>query len=203
MVSAFRKNCLLIFLMALLAMPFIVEAPRADEKDDREMEPAPVDRPGHRYLREPGQFKRTLFGFIDPTPDVTSLQFLPKDSYGFVDWVKAISEGLISPKGSLDKDAMVEEALPPGASDNVLIKSKFEFMPDVMFPHSRHTVWLKCGVCHPKIFASKAGETPELSMTGIWKGRFCGRCHDKVAFPIRNCFKCHSVPRQVKTEAAP
>ncbi len=203
MAGAVRKNCLLIFLATLLALSLLPQGLQATEKDDRDMEPAPVDRPGHDYQREPGQFKRTKFGFIDPTPDVTSLKFLPKDSYGFVDWVRSISEGLISPKDSLDKDAKVFEALPPEAADNVLIKSKFEFMPDVMFPHSRHTVWLKCSVCHPQIFASKAGETPDLSMTGIWKGRFCGRCHDRVAFPIRNCFKCHSVPKQVKTDAVP
>ncbi|MBI5235080.1 MAG: hypothetical protein HY886_02395, partial [Deltaproteobacteria bacterium] len=27
------------------------------------------------------------------------------------------------------------------------------------------------------------------------RGQYCGRCHDKVAFPLRNCFKCHSAPR--------
>ena len=158
------------------------------------MDPAPADWPSFDYKREPAQFKRRQNGMIDPTPDVVSLKFLPKDNYGFVDWTKSIRDGLIKPRDSI----LDSQGPPPETSEpapDVVIKSKLDFMPDVLFPHSAHTVWLKCSVCHPKIFKKKAGATP-ITMTGIWKGQFCGRCHDRVAFPTRNCFKCHSVPRQ-------
>jgi len=157
------------------------------------MDPAPVDRPKHDYRREPGQLKLNKYGMIDTTPDVISLEFLPKDRYGFVDWVKALDDGVIAPRESLDKNAPAPDT--KGRFDkDILIRSKMDFMPDVIFPHKQHNDWLKCSVCHPKIFKMKAGETP-ITMVGIWQGEFCGRCHDRVAFPTRNCFKCHSVKK--------
>jgi len=163
--------------------------------EERPMEPPPDERAEYQYKRDPGQLKRTNLGFLDPTPDVVSLSVLPRDDYGFVDWSKAISIGIISPRDSItNTEAPAEPVqIPP----DVLIKSKLDFMPDVIFPHSSHMMWLKCSICHPKIFEEKAGATP-ISMIGIWKGQFCGRCHDRVAFPIRNCFRCHSAPRSRK-----
>jgi len=159
------------------------------------MDPAPADWPDFEYQRAPGEFKRNKYGLIDPSPDVVSLQQLPVDKYGFVDWAKAINDGIISPRESISGKP---QRLGPEDSEkfdgDVLIRSKMKFMPDVIFPHSAHTEWLKCSTCHPGIFKKKAGATP-ITMAGIWKGQFCGRCHDKVAFPTRNCFKCHSVPR--------
>jgi hypothetical protein len=34
------------------------------------------------------------------------------------------------------------------------------------------------------------------SMDGILAGEFCGRCHDKVAFALWVCERCHSVPHE-------
>lgn len=164
---------------------------------DVPMDPAPADRLKFQFKREPGEFKKNKFGLIDPKPDVVSLQFLPKDNYGFVDWGKSLNDGTISPRDSINganPNAAIEEARAFEVGD-ILIKSKLDFMADVIFPHSAHSVWLKCSTCHPKIFKEKAGATP-ITMAGIWKGQFCGRCHDKVAFPTRNCFKCHSAPRK-------
>lgn len=184
-----RKILLPVFGIALLFM-----SPSFSTGQEEEMDPPPADRKDYQFKREPGQFKKDKLGFIDPSPDVVSLTALPKDDYGFVDWTKAINNGIISPK----------EAIPPAADPkpegiesvgDVLIKSKLEFMPDVIFPHSAHTIWLKCSNCHDKIFQRKAGATP-ITMAGIWKGEYCGRCHDKVAFPTRNCFRCHSAPRK-------
>lgn len=159
-----------------------------------EMDPAPADRSTYQYKREPGQLKHTKYGMIDPSPDVISLQFLPKDKYGFVDWMKALDDGVIIPRDSFPGARPLEE---PKDVPDVLIKAKQDFMPDVIFPHSAHSKWLKCSNCHPKIFAEKAGKTP-ISMVGIWKGQFCGRCHDRIAFPTRNCFRCHSAPKTYK-----
>lgn len=159
-----------------------------------DMDPAPAEFDRLGYKRKPGEFKRGPGGLIDPSPDVVSLQNLPLDSYGFVDWTKAIRDGIISPKEKLNGGPAPEGET---NSQDILIRSKLDFMPDVIFPHAAHTEWLKCSTCHPKIFRRKAGATP-ITMAGIWKGQFCGRCHDKVAFPTRNCFRCHSVPRTKK-----
>lgn len=132
-------------------------------------------------------------GIVDPTPDVVSLGSLPKDKYGFIDWSKAIRDRNIAPRDYADKKDGEEQTVE--FSGNVLIKAKMDFMPDVIFPHSAHNMWLECEPCHTKIFAMKAGETP-ISMKAIWQGEYCGRCHDKVAFPLRNCFRCHSAPRR-------
>ena len=158
------------------------------------MDPAPADWPDYEYNRAPGEFKRNRYGIIDPSPDVVSLQQLPVDGYGFVDWGKAITDGIIAPRESINGKPPIRSEDAQAFSGDILIKSRMKFMPDVIFPHSAHTEWLKCSTCHPGIFKKKAGATP-ITMSGIWKGQFCGRCHDKVAFPTRNCFKCHSAPR--------
>lgn len=163
-----------------------------------EMAPAPADWPNYDYVRKPGELKYNKYGMIDPTPDVVSLTFMPVDKYGFVDWVKAINDGVIAPKDSLPGVTSHLKPIDLQTNDsNILIRSKMPFMPDVIFPHAQHNAWLKCSACHPKIFKEKAGGN-NISMAAIWKGQFCGRCHDRVAFPTRNCFKCHSVPRSAK-----
>ena len=190
-----RKTVLkYLFMVSLLALAAAARAGDGLSQINPPMDPAPDERPFYSYKREPGQLKHDKYGMIDPTPDVISLKYLPTDRYGFVDWMKALNEGIIAPRDAFPGNKPVVD--PKGIPD-VLIKAKLDFMPDVIFPHSSHEKWLKCGICHPKIFAEKAGKTP-ISMVGIWKGRFCGRCHDRVAFPTRNCFRCHSAPKKYK-----
>lgn len=182
-------------LKALLIAGFIVFGASQTFEAFAAMDPAPADWPDFDYQRAPGEFKRNKYGIIDPSPDVISLQQLPVDKYGFVDWAKAINDGIISPRESISgKPPRLSPEDSEKFDGDILIRSKMKFMPDVIFPHSAHTEWLKCSTCHPRIFKKKAGAT-QITMAGIWKGQFCGRCHDKVAFPTRNCFKCHSVPR--------
>lgn len=185
------KSALTIALFLSVLLP-----PCSARGESLSMDPAPADRPFLEQLRKPGEIKKDKYGLLDPTPDVISLTHLPKDLYGFVDWAEAISTGIISPKSSIDgSPPRLAPADRQRFDGDVLIRSKKEFMPDVVFPHSAHNDWLKCSTCHPAIFKKKAGATP-MSMTGIWKGRLCGVCHDKVAFPTRNCFKCHSAQRK-------
>lgn len=190
-----RKTVLKFLFAALLLVPYIVAAADNLPQIYTPMDPAPADRPTYHYSREPGQLKHDKYGMIDPTPDVISLKYLPLDKYGFVDWMKALDDGTIAPRDAVPGNEPVVD--PKVEPDNILIKARQDFMPDVIFPHSAHEKWLKCGICHPKIFAEKAGKTP-ITMVGIWRGQFCGRCHDKVAFPTRNCFRCHSAPKQYK-----
>jgi len=176
----------ILFILSVLAAPVLTTVAAYAE---RPLMPAPVDRPALHYESQRGTtIKRDKWGVMDPTPSVIALKYLHRDKYGFVDWARAIREGLIAPKDSINGGP----GATPSYNKNVLIKSKLIFMPDVIFPHKAHNVWLSCKICHPKIFKKKAGASG-ISMLGIWNGQFCGRCHDKVAFPIRNCFKCHSV----------
>lgn len=126
------------------------------ERDYRELEPPPDERLGIPFKRKPGQLKRDKFWLLDPSPDAVSLTFLPRDGYGFVDWARAIREGLIAPKEFLPTAEKPPEKDPDFDKD-VLIRAKVPFMPDVLFPHAIHNTWLKCGVCHPKMFEMKAG----------------------------------------------
>lgn len=81
----------------------------------------------------------------------------------------------------------------------IMFQVKAYFMADVIFPHSVHTYWLGCKNCHPKIFNPKLGANP-MSMKAIWEGRYCGKCHGSVAFPLgpdENCRRCHSLPKRL------
>jgi c(7)-type cytochrome triheme protein len=124
-------------------------------------------------------------------PLALELANLPKDQYGLVNWAEALSEGKISPKDSLDPN---EKPKPPLDLD-VLIHTKSKYQPDVIFPHKIHTMWLKCENCHDAIFKPKAGGNPEMRMVDIAAGQYCGRCHNRVAFPLTDCLRCHVKPK--------
>lgn len=129
-------------------------------------------------------------------PDLVNLQQsgeallpLPKDRDGKVDWMNALRSGAIVPRGKID-GAPTDPPL-----DLDIIMKNTKLMPYVRFPHRAHTEWLACSNCHPALFAEKAG-TAQIKMEDIFRGRFCGTCHDRVAFLThRNCDRCHSVPR--------
>jgi len=119
--------------------------------------------------------------------------FLPKAEQGtYVDWAAALKYGVIRPVDSLDPD---KKTMPP-IDFNVVFKVKGD-LPDVVYPHFPHTVWLDCRNCHPKIFVMRAGAN-QVTMNGIMRGEFCGRCHGKVAFPLYDCNRCHSRPKPGK-----
>jgi len=115
------------------------------------------------------------------------LSTLPQNPFGNrVDWVKALDDGKIAPKASLDgKGKMI--VLPI----NVIRPLPNPILPDVVYPHKPHTQVLACQLCHPSIFQMKAMATP-MTMLDIFKGKFCGVCHGKVAFPVEDCLRCHS-----------
>jgi c(7)-type cytochrome triheme protein len=66
--------------------------------------------------------------------------------------------------------------------------------PDVLYPHKAHTERLDCTSCHPDIFNMAKGGNPDMNMMKIISGQYCGVCHGRVAFPLLNCFRCHSQP---------
>ena len=120
---------------------------------------------------------------------VKAMAKFPRDRRNQVDWVKTLDEGLISPRADLQG---IGEML---TMDMDILMKNTQFMPYVKFPHLQHTKWLACKNCHPKIFIPQEDANP-ISMNKVLRGEYCGVCHDKVAFSIFVCERCHSVPHE-------
>lgn len=124
-----------------------------------------------------------------------AVQALPKDSNGFPDWMRALREGSIAPRASLDDGARMN------VLDLDIIMRNTKEMPFVRFPHTAHTQWLECSNCHPKPFEPRVGSS-KLAMADIFRGKYCGMCHDRVAFvTFFSCARCHSVPQSTNAVA--
>lgn len=154
----------------------------------------PVDRPegtSPEALGVPSQDPaEAAAGLGEPHP--LAFAFLPQTDQGYVDWVAAVDFGVIRPIDSLDAKAKALEPM----DFNVIFPVKGD-LPDVVYPHYGHTLWLDCTNCHPNIFVMRAGAN-HVTMEGIAKGEFCGRCHGKVAFSLADCNRCHSRPKPGK-----
>ena len=135
---------------------------------------------------------------LDSTP--LALQVLPKDRFGLVDWVTALEDETIIPLDSIQADGGPPENKIPVFDYTLIIPSKSVDMPDVEFSHKIHTMWLTCTNCHPKIFVPNAKEVNKvMTMPKIMAGQFCGHCHNRVAFPLSDCMRCHTKEREART----
>jgi len=131
-------------------------------------------------------------------PRAFSMAGLPKDKYGLVDWIKITKNGMLLPKGSIDPDHPIYESPvhyvfdEEGEEDieDIVIPVKSKTIAEVLFPHTLHAWWLNCKSCHPHRFVRTAGDT-KMTMKEMAKGKYCGECHGKVAFPLEDCGKCH------------
>jgi c(7)-type cytochrome triheme protein len=85
--------------------------------------------------------------------------------------------------------------VPPIVLDLNIVREVKGSMPDVVYPHKQHTQWLDCSNCHPAIFIPQKGAN-QISMASILLGEKCGVCHGKVAFPVSECRRCHSRPKE-------
>jgi len=125
-------------------------------------------------------------------PPLVAFEGLPTTEFGnYVDWVKALNDGLLNPR--YDRfDPSVE----PLVMDLDIVREVKASVPDVVFPHKPHTQWLHCSNCHPKIFIPQRNANV-INMSAILLGQKCGVCHGKVSFPIttKSCKKCHSKPK--------
>jgi c(7)-type cytochrome triheme protein len=122
----------------------------------------------------------------DPTK---ALANFPRDRRNQVDWVAALDQGLIDPRADLLGETQMQTL------DLDILMKNTQFMPWVKFPHLPHTKWLACSNCHPAIFIPKENANP-ISMNKVLRGEYCGVCHDKVAFALFICERCHSVPHE-------
>lgn len=113
----------------------------------------------------------------------------PRDRRQQIDWVQALDQGFIEPRADLlGKTEMA-------VLDLDIVMKNTQFMPWIKFPHLKHTKWLACSNCHPAIFEAKEHANP-ITMNKVLRGEFCGVCHDKVAFALFTCERCHSVPHE-------
>ncbi|MBI5897906.1 MAG: hypothetical protein HZB40_01600 [Rhodocyclales bacterium] len=114
-----------------------------------------------------------------------------RDAAGFPDWMMALRSGAIAPRAGLSPDERMS------TFDLNIVMTNTREMPNVLFPHLSHTLWLDCVNCHPYPFLPKAGAN-QITMSEIFRGKYCGMCHDRVAFiTFFSCDRCHSVSHAV------
>lgn len=132
-------------------------------------------------------------------PTALSGAGLPLDKYKLVDWVKIIRDGIIDPRWTLELFADPDDEFLFDAQ--ILFETKSNFMDNVIFPHEIHTWWLSCETCHDTvggaIFEQEAGAN-KVRMASMSRGETCGRCHNRVAFPLADCKRCHNSPKNAK-----
>ena len=145
------------------------------------------------------RFKGLVDLFWVPPPEYSelfgALKNFPRDGYGYPDWAAAIRRKTIKPRDSIKENYKYEK---PAFNKDIIFKINDRMMANVRFPHSIHNLWLSCRICHPNIFIAKKGAN-DFGMNDIWAGKFCGRCHGKVAFQpkgFENCQRCHSSHRK-------
>ncbi|MBF0283229.1 MAG: hypothetical protein HQL51_02090 [Magnetococcales bacterium] len=117
---------------------------------------------------------------------VTALAPFPVGPREQIDWVQTLKQGHINPRADLKGETTMQ------VLDLDLLMSETKTMPFVKFPHQAHTQWLACSNCHPEPFQAKVGSN-DINMNEIFRGRFCGQCHGRVAFSLYICERCHSV----------
>ncbi|OGQ44069.1 MAG: hypothetical protein A3A85_06850 [Deltaproteobacteria bacterium RIFCSPLOWO2_01_FULL_42_9] len=128
-------------------------------------------------------------------PLVSALRPFPKDFFGYPDWSLAVRRGIISPLDAIKGERIKKED--EEFNRDIIFEINDRMMANVRFPHSVHNYWLSCKVCHPAIFIAKKGAN-DFQMKDIWDGKYCGRCHGRIAYApkgFENCIRCHNVRR--------
>ncbi|MBI3777923.1 MAG: hypothetical protein HY274_03250 [Gammaproteobacteria bacterium] len=150
----------------------------------------PRRSPAHEPVKAPEKVDTVLASpeWVTPRNWRELLRQLPKEEAGGVDWDDALAKKLIQPRSGLE----------PDAPDQPAFDLNLELIPEgqpffkVVFPHKEHTEWLACANCHTDIFKMQRGADP-ITMTKIYSGEYCGRCHGKVSFTLpTGCPRCHA-----------
>ena len=176
-----------------------------ESKQENQIASEPIDDPRQIYLDTSGK----LAGTGDPNqvvgdiykiglgwhPTALNISEAPKDRYGLIDWVRMLKDKLITPKESFSPEDKEE---PPFDMD-IVMPAKTGLIDGAYFPHSTHSMWLKCENCHVNLFLPVAGVN-NLTMSELVKGKACGVCHGKVSFPLNDCGRCHR-PKQKIVES--
>jgi c(7)-type cytochrome triheme protein len=107
-----------------------------------------------------------------------------------INWEQAENSGLIKLIDYIEGHSTKRPAL--ANQKDFTIGVKTEGVPEIIFSHKKHTVWNGCELCHPEIFVGVKKGTDKYSMVDLFAGKYCGACHDKVAFPQSDCQRCHT-----------
>jgi c(7)-type cytochrome triheme protein len=117
---------------------------------------------------------------------------LPKKNlWNLVDWEDAEARGFIRPIDFLPGISIERPSLTVQKDFSIPSRG---WMSDIIFSHKKHARWNGCEVCHPDIFPSVKKGTVKYSMLQVCDEQYCGVCHDRVAFPLNDCQKCHATP---------
>lgn len=135
---------------------------------------------------------------------------LPEAKYGNrINWEAAEEEGFIKLKDEVPGKTFKDKPKDPNRPENKMkIPEDKELFPkdehgdkvkgvidNIIFSHKKHTAWNSCEVCHPDLFIPKIGKN-KYTMVDLFAGKYCGLCHDKVAFPNIDCWRCHTTHGQ-------
>jgi c(7)-type cytochrome triheme protein len=130
-----------------------------------------------------------------PAAFAASTKDLPRGRLGNgVDWEQAELDGRVRPADFLAGVSI--ERKPLTAGKDFLLSPKIDSMPEILFSHAKHTRWNGCELCHPEIFVGVKKGATKYSMAEIFEGKYCGACHQAVAFPLTDCQRCHTRPVQ-------
>jgi c(7)-type cytochrome triheme protein len=115
---------------------------------------------------------------------------MPRERFGNgIDWMAAETQGKIKLADFIEGVSIKRKIFKK--PEDFKLASTEQMMPKIIFSHERHAVWNGCETCHPEIFPVKKGGQA-YSMEHIFAGKYCGACHDKVAFPNIDCQRCHT-----------
>ncbi|MBI4685655.1 MAG: hypothetical protein HY755_10705 [Nitrospirae bacterium] len=114
---------------------------------------------------------------------------LPKAKFGNkIDWTKAFNDGRIKPKNSLLENFKPSSLI---IKRTLTLRAEMSGISSAVYPHKTHEDWMDCSTCHPDIFNIKKKTTESLSKASMLKGKSCGVCHLRIAFPLNDCKRCH------------
>lgn len=147
----------------------------------------------------------------DKKPEIDFNEFvaklnLPEARYGNrINWEAAEEEGFIKIKDEVPGKTFKDKPKDPNnpvhklkaPEDKELFPKDDEggrlkgVIDNIIYSHKKHTAWNGCEVCHPDLFIPKIGKN-RYTMEDLFAGKYCGLCHDKVAFPNLDCQRCHT-----------
>lgn len=118
---------------------------------------------------------------------------MPKERFGNgIDWQAAEERGLIDPQVFIAGISLRESV--ETIREDFTLEAGVAGIPTIIFSHKKHTAWNGCSTCHPQLFLGVRKGATKYSMIELFQGKYCGVCHDKVAFPQKDCQRCHTDP---------
>jgi len=116
---------------------------------------------------------------------------MPKERGGNgINWEQAENAGLIQLIDYVEGLSTKRSPMP--TQKDFTIGATVEGVPEIIFSHKKHTTWNGCEVCHPDIFVGVKKGAEKYSMIDLFAGKYCGACHNTVAFPQNDCGRCHT-----------